>query len=55
MLYATVEYTDYIVFDDLLTDFYLANCTLAIINYEEDEDLLHTYLREKSKCSTRMG
>ncbi|XP_017005665.2 uncharacterized protein Dref [Drosophila takahashii] len=48
MLYATVEYTDYIVFDDLLTDFYLANCTLAIINYDEEEDLLHTYLREKN-------
>lgn len=55
MLYATVEYTDYIVFDDLLTDFYLANCTLAIINYDDEhEDLLHTYLREKSK-STAFG
>ncbi|KAH8410259.1 hypothetical protein KR009_010227 [Drosophila setifemur] len=50
MLYATVEYTDYLVFDDLLTDFYLANCTLAIVNYEDEDDLLHTYLREKSKC-----
>ncbi|XP_033157246.1 uncharacterized protein LOC117139184 [Drosophila mauritiana] len=48
MLYATVEYNDYIAFDDLLTDFYLANCTLAIINYDEEEDLLHTYLREKN-------
>ncbi|KAH8260370.1 hypothetical protein KR026_010389 [Drosophila bipectinata] len=48
MLYATVEYTDYLVFDDLLTDFYLANCTLAIVNYEDDEDFLHTYLREKN-------
>ncbi|XP_017042853.1 uncharacterized protein LOC108089214 [Drosophila ficusphila] len=48
MLYATVQYTDYIVFDDLLTDFYLPNCTLAIINYEDEEDLLHTYLREKN-------
>ncbi|KAH8255599.1 hypothetical protein KR038_007016 [Drosophila bunnanda] len=49
MLYATVEYTDYIVFDDLLTDFYLPNCTLAIVNYDDEhEDLLHTYLREKN-------
>ncbi|KAH8328471.1 hypothetical protein KR067_009830 [Drosophila pandora] len=48
MLYATVEYTDYLVFDDLLTDFYLANCTLAIVNYEDEEDFLHTYLREKN-------
>ncbi|XP_017075793.1 uncharacterized protein LOC108110995 [Drosophila eugracilis] len=48
MLYATVEYNDYIIFDDLLTDFYLANCTLAVINYDDDEDLLYTYLREKN-------
>ncbi|KAI8043215.1 uncharacterized protein LOC128262834 [Drosophila gunungcola] len=48
MLYATVEYTEYIVLDDLLTDFYLPNCTLAIINYDDEEDLLYTYLREKN-------
>lgn len=54
MLYATVEYTDYLVFDDLLTDFYLANCTLAIVNYEDDEDFLHTYLREKSKWPAQL-
>ncbi|XP_016979099.1 uncharacterized protein LOC108044560 [Drosophila rhopaloa] len=48
ILYATVEYTDYIVLDDLLTDFYLPNCTLAIINYDDEEDLLYTYLREKN-------
>ncbi|KAH8287963.1 hypothetical protein KR018_010228 [Drosophila ironensis] len=48
MLYATVEYTDYLNFDDLLSDFYLANCTLAILNYEDEEDLLHMYLREKN-------
>ncbi|XP_030376679.1 uncharacterized protein LOC115625682 [Scaptodrosophila lebanonensis] len=46
-LYATVEYTDYMMFDDLLTDFYMPNCTLAIVNFE-DEDVLHAYLKEKN-------
>ncbi|XP_022222605.1 uncharacterized protein LOC111074199 [Drosophila obscura] len=47
-MYATVEYNDYIVFDDLLTDFYLTNCTLVIINYDDEEDLLYSYLKEKN-------
>ncbi|KAL7741901.1 hypothetical protein ACLKA6_012115 [Drosophila palustris] len=47
VLYATIEYTDYISFDDILTDFYLPNCTLAIVNYDDEEDLLQTYLKEK--------
>lgn len=52
VMYSTIEYTDYISFDDLLTDFYLPNCTLAIVNYDDEDDLLQTYLREKSKyCS----
>ncbi|XP_060645670.1 uncharacterized protein LOC132784222 [Drosophila nasuta] len=48
VLYATIEYTDYVSFDDLLADFYLPNCTLAIVNYDDEEDLLQTYLKEKS-------
>ncbi|XP_034668894.1 uncharacterized protein LOC117901991 [Drosophila subobscura] len=47
-LHSTVEYNDYIVFDDLLTDFYLTNCTLVIINYDEEEDLLYSYFKEKN-------
>lgn len=52
VMYATIEYTDYISFDDLLTDFYLPNCTLAIVNYDDEEDLLQSYLKEKSKYCT---
>ncbi|XP_068151391.1 uncharacterized protein Dref [Drosophila tropicalis] len=47
-LYCTLEYIDYLVFDDVLADFYLPNCTLAIVNYEDDEDLLHNFLKEKN-------
>lgn len=47
VIYATIEYTDYISFDDLLADFYLPNCTLALVNYDDEEDLLQTYLKEK--------
>ncbi|XP_017854621.2 uncharacterized protein LOC108599088 [Drosophila busckii] len=47
VLYATVEYTDYVSFDELLTDFYLPNCTLAIVNYDEEEDILQAYLKDK--------
>ncbi|EDW57828.1 E3 SUMO-protein ligase ZBED1 [Drosophila virilis] len=48
VMYATIEYTDYISFDELLADFYLPNCTLAIVNYDDEEDLLQTYLKEKN-------
>lgn len=49
VMYATIEYTDYISFDELLADFYLPNCTLAIVNYDDEDDLLQTYLKEKSE------
>ncbi|KAH8395155.1 hypothetical protein KR222_001978 [Zaprionus bogoriensis] len=48
VMYATIEYTDYISFDDLLNDFFLPNCTLAIVNYDDEDDLLQTYLKEKN-------
>ncbi|EDW12248.1 uncharacterized protein LOC6576821 [Drosophila mojavensis] len=48
IMYATIEYTDYVSFDEVLADFYLPNCTLAIVSYDDEEDLLQTYLKEKN-------
>ncbi|EDW03123.1 uncharacterized protein LOC6562822 [Drosophila grimshawi] len=48
VMYATIEYTDYVSFDELLTEFYLPNCTMAIVNYDDEEDLLQSFLKEKN-------